>query len=53
MPGAGKPSNWNFCKYLVGRSGKVVNFHAWKVAPQGKDRREAIQAASLCQRGAA
>ncbi len=42
---AGKLPNWNFCKYLVGKDGKVISFHASKVAPDDKDLRAAIEAA--------
>ena len=42
---AGKLPNWNFCKYLVGKDGKVISFHASKVAPEDKDLRAAIEAA--------
>ena len=37
--------NWNFCKYLVGKDGKVVGFYPSKVAPEDKTLRAAIDAA--------
>lgn len=41
----GKLPNWNFCKYLVGKDGKVLGFYPSKVAPDDKDLRAAIEAA--------
>ena len=42
----GRPApNWNFCKYLVGKDGKVIAFFASKVAPDAKDLRDAIDEA--------
>src|SRR5688572_8340323 len=41
----GKLPNWNFCKYLVGKDGKVIAFHASKVAPEDPALRAAIEAA--------
>jgi glutathione peroxidase len=37
--------NWNFCKYLVGKDGKVLGFYPSKVAPDDKTLRAAIDAA--------
>ena len=42
---AGKLPNWNFCKYLVGKDGKVLGFHPSKVAPDDAALRAAIEAA--------
>ncbi|MBK7973244.1 MAG: glutathione peroxidase [Deltaproteobacteria bacterium] len=36
---------WNFCKYLVGKDGKVVAFFPSKVAPEDRTLREAIETA--------
>jgi glutathione peroxidase len=41
----GSIHGWNFCKYLVGKDGKVVSFFPSKVAPDSKELRDAIQAA--------
>ena len=41
----GKEPNWNFCKYLVGKDGKVVKFFPSKVAPESKELKDAIAAA--------
>ena len=41
----GSVPGWNFCKYLVGKDGKVVSFFPSKVAPDTKELRDAIQAA--------
>lgn len=41
----GKLPNWNFCKYLVGKDGKPISFHASKVAPDDPALRAAIEAA--------
>lgn len=41
-----KPApNWNFCKYLVGKDGKVIAFFPSKVAPESAELREAIETA--------
>jgi glutathione peroxidase len=41
-----KPApNWNFCKYLVGKDGRVIEFFPSKVAPESKELREAIEKA--------
>lgn len=37
--------NWNFCKYLVGKDGKVIAFYPSKVKPTDDDLRKAIEAA--------
>lgn len=37
--------NWNFCKYLVGKDGKVIAFFPSKVTPESKDLRDAIETA--------
>jgi len=42
---AGKLPNWNFCKYLVGKDGKVRSFHSSKVAPGDAGLRAEIDAA--------
>jgi glutathione peroxidase len=36
---------WNFCKYLVGKDGKVIQEYPSKVTPEDKDLRAAIDAA--------
>lgn len=41
----GKLPNWNFCKYLVGKDGKVIAFYPSKVTPDDKELRAAIDAA--------
>ena len=41
----GKLPNWNFCKYLVGKDGKVIAFFPSKVTPESKELRDAIAAA--------
>lgn len=41
----GSVPNWNFCKYLVGRDGQVIEFYASKVAPDDGSLRAAIEAA--------
>ena len=41
-----KPApNWNFCKYLVGKDGKVIAFFQSKVAPDSAELRAAIDQA--------
>ena len=41
-----KPApNWNFCKYLVGKDGKVIEFFPSKVAPDAAELRAAIESA--------
>jgi glutathione peroxidase len=37
--------SWNFCKYLVGKDGKVVQFFPSKVAPEAPELRAAIEKA--------
>jgi glutathione peroxidase len=39
------PPNWNFHKYLVDKTGKVIGEFESQVNPQGKDVRDAIEAA--------
>jgi glutathione peroxidase len=41
----GSAPNWNFCKYLVGKDGKVIAFFPSKVTPESKELRDAIEAA--------
>jgi glutathione peroxidase len=41
----GKLPNWNFCKYLVGKDGKVIAFYPSKVAPNDAELRQAIESA--------
>jgi glutathione peroxidase len=36
---------WNFCKYLVGKDGKVIDFYESRVKPDDADLRAAIEAA--------
>jgi glutathione peroxidase len=40
-----KAPDWNFCKYLVGKDGKVIAFFPSKVTPDSKELREAIEKA--------
>ena len=41
-----KPApNWNFCKYLVGKDGKVIEFFPSKVTPDAAELRAAIESA--------
>lgn len=35
--------SWNFCKYLVGKDGQVIDFYASSVAPDADELREAIE----------
>jgi glutathione peroxidase len=37
--------SWNFCKYLVGKDGKVLHFYPSKVKPDDAELRKAIEAA--------
>ncbi len=37
--------NWNFCKYLVGKDGRVIEFYESAVTPSDADLRKAIEAA--------
>ena len=41
----GDVPSWNFCKYLVGKDGKVVAFFPSKVTPESKELHDAITAA--------
>jgi glutathione peroxidase len=41
----GNLPNWNFCKYLVGKDGKVIAFFPSKVTPESKELHDAIAAA--------
>jgi glutathione peroxidase len=41
----GDVPTWNFCKYLVGKDGKVLGFFPSKVTPESKELRDAIEAA--------
>ena len=42
---SGHVPDWNFCKYLVGRDGRVIAFFPSKVRPESKELREAIEKA--------
>src|SRR6185295_324568 len=33
----GQVPNWNFCKYVIGKDGKVLGFYPSKVAPESKE----------------
>jgi len=37
--------NWNFCKYLVAKNGKVIKFYKNSVTPEDAGLRQAIEAA--------
>ncbi len=41
----GKLPTWNFCKYLVGKDGKVIAFYPSKVTPSDVELRKAIETA--------
>jgi glutathione peroxidase len=41
----GKLPNWNFCKYLVGKDGKVLGFYTSKTTPDDAELRKAIETA--------
>jgi glutathione peroxidase len=41
----GKLPGWNFCKYLIGRDGRVIGFYASNVKPESQELRSAIDAA--------
>jgi glutathione peroxidase len=41
----GDVPNWNFCKYVVGKDGKVVKFFQSKTTPESPELREAIETA--------
>ena len=43
----GKLPGWNFCKYLVGKDGKPVQFFASGASPDGKELRAAIEKAMM------
>jgi len=40
-----KAPSWNFCKYLVGKDGKVLAFFPSDVTPESKELRDAIEEA--------
>ena len=40
-----KLPDWNFCKYLVGKDGRVLNFYRSKVKPDDATLRKEIEAA--------
>jgi glutathione peroxidase len=42
---SGNLPNWNFCKYLVGKDGRVIAFFPSKVAPESEELRAAIDSA--------
>ena len=42
---SGKLPGWNFCKYVVGRDGRVVSFHASGASPVGEKIRADIKKA--------
>mgnify|MGYP001558713024 CR=1 FL=1 len=42
---SGNAPNWNFCKYLIGKDGRVRAFFPSKVAPDSPQLREAVEAA--------
>jgi len=42
---SGKLPGWNFCKYVVGRDGRVVSFHASGASPTGDKIRADIKQA--------
>jgi glutathione peroxidase len=41
----GQSPNWNFCKYLVGKDGKVIQFWQSKITPEAPELRTAIDKA--------
>jgi glutathione peroxidase len=41
----GETPGWNFCKYLVGKDGRVIRFYESGVAPDAAELREAINKA--------
>ncbi len=43
----GKLPGWNFCKYLVGKDGKPIQFFASGASPDGKELRAAIEKALM------
>ena len=38
-------SNWNFCKYLIGKDGRARGFYPSNVAPADAELRQAIDQA--------
>jgi glutathione peroxidase len=46
---SGKLPDWNFCKYVVGKDGKVLDFFPSKVKPESTELRGAIEAALAAQ----
>lgn len=48
---AGELPSWNFCKYLVGKDGKVINFYVSKTKPDDAELRKAIDAALAVKYG--
>tara|TARA_R110002126_G_scaffold41590_12_gene120912 strand:- start:3967 stop:4581 length:615 start_codon:yes stop_codon:yes gene_type:complete len=42
---SGQVPGWNFCKYLVGPDGQVIQFYASGVAPDADELRKAIETA--------
>ena len=49
LSGSGNAPDWNFCKYLVGRDGRVRGFFPSKVAPESAELRQAV-ALALAER---
>jgi len=41
----GQVPSWNFCKYLVGKDGKVIQFYSSKTTPESTELRSAIETA--------
>lgn len=41
----GQTPTWNFCKYLVGKDGRVLGFYPSKVAPESPELQQAIEKA--------
>jgi len=41
----GQVPSWNFCKYLVGKDGKPIQFYSSKTTPDAADLRTAIETA--------
>ena len=41
----GQSPSWNFCKYLVGKDGKVIQFYSSKTTPESTELRSAIETA--------
>ena len=48
----GQLPSWNFCKYVVGKDGKVVAFYPSKVTPESTELRDAIEGALGSGKGA-